>query len=106
MRCLDDSDRLQALANKISEAFIDAGLAEQQYDRVKLHCTLMNTKFRKSAHEDENRRTRKSFDASQILMKYQDFNFGNATVTDIHLSNRRSYSTDGYYTATDKIVIG
>ena len=104
MRCLDDSDRLQVLADRLSESFIEEGLSEKQYDRVKLHCTLMNTLFRRS-DDGQRKQERTSFDASRILTKYQDFEFGNLTLDAIHLSKRGSFSDSGYYFSTDRIKI-
>ena len=103
---MDDSDRLQALSDRIYEAFVEEGLAERQFDRVKLHCTLMNTTFRRAESEREQRRVRQSFDASGILMKYQDYDFGNVTIHDIHLSQRKSYSASDYYTCVERIAFG
>ena len=130
--------------------FLSAGLMQQQYDRVKLHITVMNTLFRKepgsttmSSHVETKSRTakeRESFDASNILkvsscsslavwciskrhtsfchymnveevleishviwrvfffwQNYGDYDFGAYTVDSIHLSQRFSTGSDGYY---------
>ena len=37
----------QEAANKVVERFVASGLMKQEYDRVKLHCTLINSLFRK-----------------------------------------------------------
>jgi len=46
VKCKDGSDRLQKLADYVVGKFVNAQLAETQYDRVKLHATLINSKFR------------------------------------------------------------
>ena len=35
------------------ERFVASGLMKQEYDRVKLHCTLINSLFRKVASSDQ-----------------------------------------------------
>ena len=40
----------QEAANKMVERFVASGLMKQEYDRVKLHCTLINSLFRKVKH--------------------------------------------------------
>ena len=68
--------RLQDVADRIVGRFLSAGLMQQQYDRVKLHITVMNTLFRKEPgsitmeRDDKSSRPtreRESFDASNIL---------------------------------------
>ncbi len=49
---------LQTLCDRLVDRFVSAGIMTRQYDRVKLHVTLMNTLFR-YANE-----TRKSFPES------------------------------------------
>lgn len=39
--------RLQAIADKLVERFVASGLMLKEWDRVKLHATVMNTLFRK-----------------------------------------------------------
>ena len=50
MICLDDTDALQKLANVIMDEYVGAGLCKKDYEKVKLHVTLINTKYRR---EDE-----------------------------------------------------
>ena len=46
---------LQSMAEYIVNQFIDTGFMPRQFDRIKLHVTLMNTKFRlKDADEEES----------------------------------------------------
>lgn len=39
--------RLQVIADRLVEHFVSAGLMVRQWDRVKLHGTVINTRFRK-----------------------------------------------------------
>jgi activating signal cointegrator complex subunit 1 len=52
-------------------AFFLLGLMQKQYERVKLHVTLMNTLFRNNDTESETSRRkqkhRETFDATNIL---------------------------------------
>lgn len=41
--------RLQAVADQLVEHFVSAGLMVREWDRVKLHGTVMNTLFRKDS---------------------------------------------------------
>lgn len=68
------------MADGLVERFVSSGLMQRQYDRVKLHITMMNTMFRKDSSgtaapvappRDRDRgqanRPRESFDARGIL---------------------------------------
>uniref|UniRef100_A0A6P7G2M0 Activating signal cointegrator 1 complex subunit 1-like n=1 Tax=Diabrotica virgifera virgifera TaxID=50390 RepID=A0A6P7G2M0_DIAVI len=90
------SQNLQYIANNIADYFAMSGLAKRQYDRVKLHVTIMNSRYRKPEEKQE------SFDAEDILKKYKDFYFGVVEFRSIHLSVRFT-RTEGYY--EDALVI-
>lgn len=74
---------------------------QRQYDRVKLHVTLINTRFAVGAEADSNR----TFDCRMVLEKYADFEFGSQNVSEIHLSMRYTTSTDGFYEATYRLKL-
>ncbi|XP_029648191.2 activating signal cointegrator 1 complex subunit 1 isoform X1 [Octopus sinensis] len=98
----ENSERLEVLCNQLVEKFTVAGLMQKDYDRVKLHATIMNTLFRSDpsgvARVQSNRGApRKSFDAKQILKKFGNFDFGSYYIGEIHLSKRYSSGKDGYY---------
>ena len=68
--------RLQTLVDGLVSKFVSANLMHQQYERVKLHITVLNTLFRKdpdgvSASPTHNLRgpprDRESFNASSLL---------------------------------------
>ncbi|XP_073723369.1 activating signal cointegrator 1 complex subunit 1 isoform X2 [Misgurnus anguillicaudatus] len=43
----DGSQKLQQIADRLVECFVSAGLMEREWDKVKIHGTVMNTLFRK-----------------------------------------------------------
>ncbi len=64
------------LADRLVDTFSTAGLMTREYDRVKLHITVMNTLMRKDPsgalvpNQDGKRgpmKDRESFDATQVL---------------------------------------
>uniref|UniRef100_A0A3Q2GBU2 Activating signal cointegrator 1 complex subunit 1 n=1 Tax=Cyprinodon variegatus TaxID=28743 RepID=A0A3Q2GBU2_CYPVA len=70
----DGSDRLQVIADRLVEHFVSVGLMLREWDRVKLHGTVMNTLFRKDSTVEDmggaGRQTtsgREAFDARNIL---------------------------------------
>lgn len=75
-------------------------------DHVKLHVTLMNSKYRvrssTSLNEDANSKLRNSrkrltFDGSKILETFADYDFGVMEVEEFHLSQMYAKRSDGYY---------
>ncbi|KAL5004729.1 hypothetical protein ScPMuIL_018185 [Solemya velum] len=100
----DDSDRFQILADRLADKFVSSNLMQKDYDRVKLHVTVMNTLFRKDPSgttvakvHREPIRDRESFDASNILKKFGNFKFGVHHIGELHISQRYSSSSQGYY---------
>ncbi|XP_063701969.1 activating signal cointegrator 1 complex subunit 1 [Culicoides brevitarsis] len=92
-----ESEAMQAMSDQLHEYFCNKGLMQRKNDHVKLHVTLMNTKFLKN--QEENSRV-EAFDATKILQKYGNFNFGRVKVKEIHLSQRHTSGTVGYYEAS------
>eukprot|EP00741_Cyanophora_paradoxa_P018084 tig00021037_g17461.t1 len=82
-------DRLSRLCDAVMAEFRTAGLVdEQQSSRaLKLHATLMNSKYRKNDAPAE-RAPRVSFDASGILRDFASFDFGEVKLTGVELSRR------------------
>lgn len=105
-----ESPALQTAADQIYEYFIAKGLMQKKYDHVKLHATLINSLFRVSQteaiSEREAERKRITFDASEILRLYGEFDFGSFVLNEIHLSQRYSTSCTGYYEATAVMKVG
>lgn len=108
---LNEEPVVQHLADQIVAHFAKTGLMPKQFDSVKLHITLMNSLFRReeldsdSAKDQNQRKVRESFDASSILRKFQDYNFGEIVVRSIDLSRRYSTASNGYYEATATIKL-
>ncbi len=70
--------RLQMLCDRLVDRFVTAGLMRQEYDRVKLHVTVMNTLYRKDPNDvampqkqmsksPPSGNSRESFDATRVL---------------------------------------
>ncbi|XP_056643299.1 activating signal cointegrator 1 complex subunit 1-like [Diorhabda sublineata] len=92
---MDDIEKLRRVADTVVGYFRKSGLTKKQYDKVKLHVTLMNTNFRRP---EERRET---FDADDILKKYKNYFFGEVEFKNIHLSVRFT-GNDQYY---DSILV-
>jgi len=89
----EQSGRLQEAANKVVERFVASGLMKQEYDRVKLHCTLINSLFRKEDEgesEGGSEGERKTFDAKPLLENWGQLCLGQVSVNEVHLSVRRA----------------
>lgn len=87
----NQSEKLQEMSDKIADCFYKSGLTQRQNDRVKLHVTLINTRYRSSEEKREN------FDATDILERYKDFYFGTAEFKNLHLSIRFTRGDNEYY---------
>ncbi|CAG9767369.1 unnamed protein product [Ceutorhynchus assimilis] len=79
---IQNPEKLQTMCDTIANYFNKAGLAKKEYDRVKLHMTVMNKSFR---HESEQKM---SFDASKILESHKDFYFGEFELNQLDLCIR------------------
>jgi len=77
---------------------------KREYDTVKLHCTLLNTLFRKDSGDPgdknvEEPTARESFDGRPLLEGWLTTSLGKVDLTEIHLSQRRAgrRTAEGYY---------
>ncbi|XP_031343533.1 activating signal cointegrator 1 complex subunit 1-like isoform X2 [Photinus pyralis] len=98
----NNEEVLQKLANAISDYFYNRGLLIQYTDNVRLHVTLMNTKYRSKSAQNTPKRSRWPtkripFNATSIIEKYKDFYFGEKVLDSIHLSCMSSKGEDGFY---------
>lgn len=109
---------LQLIAEQIVDVFVKHGLMRRQHEQVKLHVTLINSRFRNNSgdlyDEDEtttkagtgsgqpaNASRRQGFDARQILEQFGSYDFGKQSLTEIHLSRRFTTSCEtGFYDAS------
>lgn len=73
----------------------------QYKENVKLHVTLINTKYRKTADDTTIKKKkwpkRIPFDARKIMEKYKDYHFGECDFDSVHLSLISSKGEDGFY---------
>lgn len=101
-KIIDKSGALQKLGDEISNYYASIGLLYKKTDKVKLHVTLMNTRFKL---RDEIKYNKETFDASEIIKAYENRGFGETVLTDIHLSQRHTIDSNRYYQSTAKINI-
>jgi len=97
---VDGSAALQTLADSLAQKLVQSGLSQKQYDRVKLHATLINTLLGKGRGENRdkhNQGVRATFDAREVLKQFKDCDFGSFTVNEIQLSERFTTGEDGYF---------
>lgn len=101
---ISQSADLQTVADKIVERFVESGLMRREYDHVKFHVTLMNTLFRKDKTDvgdksESKSKDRESFDSREILQCFGSHRFGEVSISEIHLSQRRAgrRTPQGYY---------
>ncbi|KAK4879745.1 hypothetical protein RN001_007891 [Aquatica leii] len=97
-----DEDLLQKIANAILEYFYERGLVIQYKETVKLHVTLINTRYRRSSAQNTPKKVRvyykkQPFNAMSIMNKYKDFCFGESVFDSLHLSCMSSVGEDGFY---------
>ncbi|PBC27387.1 activating signal cointegrator 1 complex subunit 1 isoform X1 [Apis cerana] len=99
---LIDNEALEKMVDEIVDYYNRIGLLYKETDKVKLHLTLMNTKFK--LNEEENYYEKyKTFDATEIMKAHKNTIFGETTLKQIHLSQRHTISSNGYYQAIAKI---
>ncbi|NWY05549.1 ASCC1 protein, partial [Nothoprocta ornata] len=110
----DGSDRLQVLADKLVERFVASGLMLKEWDRVKLHATVMNTLFRKDPSAEERSssaagksscKERESFNGQNILKLFENFSFGEVQLDSVRLSQRFSSDASGYYATSGQLTL-
>ncbi|XP_041671455.1 activating signal cointegrator 1 complex subunit 1 [Cheilinus undulatus] len=106
----DGSDKLQVIADRLVEHFVSAGLMVREWDRVKLHGTVMNTLFRKDSTGEDTGGTgrqtmneREAFDARNILKIFGAYHFGGFELKTILLSQRYSTDCTGYYSSSGSV---
>nr|XP_056705979.1 activating signal cointegrator 1 complex subunit 1 [Euleptes europaea] len=108
----DGSNKLQQMANRLMDWFVASGLMLKEWDRVKLHATVMNTLFRKDPSADEQSSTttgkffkeRESFDGRNIMKLFENFCFGDVQLNSVYLSQRFSTDSSGYYATSGQLT--
>lgn len=108
----DGSNKLQLIADRLMDQFVTSGLMMKEWDRVKLHATVMNTVFRKDPNAEEQSsktagksfKERESFDGRSILKFFENFYFGEAHLDSVYLSQRFSTDSSGYYATSGQLT--
>lgn len=89
------------ISDAVFGEFVKADLAKNEFNRVKVHCTVMNSRFvsdeSRSEKGQRRDRTKYSFDASKILKAFESFKFGSVKIDKIYLNERFRKSDDDYY---------
>lgn len=107
------------LPTAVVEAFGQAGLLLPQDDRpVKLHATVINTRYRKrggggggrpegqAAAGAQQREQRQPFDGRGLLQLHAAVDLGTVRLPAVHLSQRGKYDTEtGFYWCADSLPL-
>eukprot|EP00929_Paragymnodinium_shiwhaense_P062243 TRINITY_DN31077_c0_g1_i1.p1 TRINITY_DN31077_c0_g1~~TRINITY_DN31077_c0_g1_i1.p1 ORF type:complete len:368 (-),score=110.80 TRINITY_DN31077_c0_g1_i1:73-1176(-) len=111
----DRSNQLQHRMNSLSDMIFDVLKArnlisaqnlmhqrllssDAQHAEVKLHATLMNTKYSKAHWREQGRPgERETFDASVLMERYGGVDFGVVQLREIQFSCLEEMGDDGYY---------
>ncbi|CAF4757657.1 unnamed protein product [Pieris macdunnoughi] len=107
----DDAPKgvLQDMIDAIAQFFFKKGLMANEFgrDNVKIHVTLLNSKYRGKTIENgrPTKQKRESFDGTEILEKFNDYDFGVMEINNIHLSVMNSLAPDGFYQSTCVITL-
>ncbi|XP_077359987.1 activating signal cointegrator 1 complex subunit 1 isoform X2 [Festucalex cinctus] len=106
----DGCDKLQVIADRLVEYFVSVGQMVKEWDRVKLHATVINTLFRKDTTVEEasgsgrqGTNEREAFDARNILKTFGAYHFGELDLNTVSLSQRYSADCTGYYASAGSI---
>jgi len=94
---LDEAHDVQSFVDELVETLISEGYLKKQYDRVKLHATIMNTLFRDSERETSRKKKRITFDAQPILELFSEYFFGEIVVGSLDVCIRKTFDCDGLY---------
>ena len=96
------------LTSFISSRFVASGLMKREYEQVKLHCTLLNTLFRREAEGGAPVQGRETLDARPLLQAWPDLALGQVVVAEVHLSLRRAgkRTVKGYYLPSHVMRLG
>ncbi|GAV04397.1 hypothetical protein RvY_14681 [Ramazzottius varieornatus] len=119
-KVVDPTDRLQTIADQIYENYMhsEPRFSQDKFDglkHVKLHVTLINSRYRKGTELGEDdldllsvaakATARKTFDASSILQHFGQYDFGECVVNEIHISQRFSTGENGFYKCKRKLIL-
>ncbi|CAG9863189.1 unnamed protein product [Phyllotreta striolata] len=100
-----DEVNLQKIANALLEHFYEKGFLKTYKDNVVLHMTLINTKYRKKSSYRNSRRRYESLDATKIMEKFKDFEFGTCEFKTLTISEMSSVGEDGFYRSLIRVDV-
>uniref|UniRef100_A0A915BI72 K Homology domain-containing protein n=2 Tax=Parascaris univalens TaxID=6257 RepID=A0A915BI72_PARUN len=93
------SEKLYELMSTIADAMGDTGLAPRRAETIKIHLTLMNTRY-------QWKKRKERMDVEKLLEKYGDFDFGRIVVHSVHISSLMGpKDEDGYYSHIAKFTL-
>uniref|UniRef100_F1L794 Activating signal cointegrator 1 complex subunit 1 n=2 Tax=Ascaris TaxID=6251 RepID=F1L794_ASCSU len=93
------SEKLDELMNTVADAMGDTGLAPRRAKTVKIHLTLMNTRYLWKKRKER-------MDVEKLLEKYGDFDFGRVVIPSVHISSLMGpKDEDGYYSHIAKFTL-
>lgn len=99
--CVNDNNQfVQKLADRINDALNEFGYTTDTRSRVKLHATLMNTRYLSNKGKQYQ-----TFDACGILKEFKNFYLGKVDLSEVHLLISGTKDETGSYKSTHKINI-
>lgn len=103
------SDELQEIANEIAQHFAKHGFGVLEYPSVTLHATVINSKFSQTRRDGNSKRKRFmkriTFDATNVLENFKDFEFGSTTISEIQVSMLSATDETGYYKSAGSVFL-
>lgn len=97
-----EDGRLKKLCSLLSAKLLSEGLITEDDADVKLHATILNTRYRNLGADDRSA-PRISFDARAMLDKFGAYDFGTVRIPSLELSQRGKYGPEGYYHCVQKV---
>eukprot|EP00440_Ansanella_granifera_P001832 gb/GFBE01001975.1/.p1 GENE.gb/GFBE01001975.1/~~gb/GFBE01001975.1/.p1 ORF type:complete len:367 (+),score=112.35 gb/GFBE01001975.1/:1-1101(+) len=111
-------NRMNALSDVMFELFQARNLVSNQslmsqrllssdgaHAEVKLHATLINTKYGRSRFEENRGGQRETVDASVLMEKFGQVDFGTVQLQEMQLSSLDEMGDDGYYRSLKAIPL-
>ncbi|CAE8620750.1 unnamed protein product [Polarella glacialis] len=80
--------------------------SDELHAEVKLHATLMNTKYGRSSRDNGRGGERETFDASPLMERFGQVDFGNVHLQELQLSCLEEMGDNGYYRSLFSVPIG
>lgn len=108
-----ECEALQLIADQIVAVFVKNGLMQREREHVKLHATVVNSKYRvatsqksKEAELTGGTERRQPFDGRRILEDFGDWDFGKQPVSEIHLARLKTVDcSTGFYASSSVLKV-